>query len=78
MEPEPELILEDASALRDAMRRMVRYAWDATEPLEARGENEGLDSMTEVEELCEALERVQNLSLKISEQLDAYQDRHDR
>ena len=76
MEPEPELILEDATSLRDAMRRLVRYASDATEVLDARIEDEDLDSATEAEELREALERVQNLSLEISEELDAYQDRH--
>jgi hypothetical protein len=76
VEPEPELILEDATSLRDAMRRLVRYASDATEVLDARIEDEDLDSATEAEELREALERVQNLSLEISEELDAYQDRH--
>ena len=76
MEPEPELILEDATSLRDAMRRLVRYASDATEVLDARIEDEDLDGATEAEELREALERVQNLSLEISEELDAYQDRH--
>jgi hypothetical protein len=76
VEPEPELILEDAVSLRQAMRRMVRYTSDATEVLEARIEDEDLDGAMEVEELREALERVQNLSLEISEELDAYQDRH--
>ena len=76
VEPEPELILEDAVSLRQAMRRLVRYTSDATEVLEARIEDEDLDGAMEVEELREALERVQNLSLEISEELDAYQDRH--
>jgi hypothetical protein len=76
VEPEPELILEDAVSLRQAMRRMVRYTSDATEVLEARIEDGDLDGAMEVEELREALERVQNLSLEISEELDAYQDRH--
>jgi len=76
VEPEPELILEDAVSLRQAMRRMVRYTSDATEVLEARIADEDLDGAMEVEELREALERVQNLSLEISEELDAYQDRH--
>jgi len=34
--------------------------------------------MQEVVEAREALERVQTLSLEISEELDAYQDRHAR
>jgi hypothetical protein len=76
VEPERELILEDATSLLDAMRRMVEYASDATEALEARIEEGNLDGRTEAEELREALERVQNLSLEVSEELDAYQDRH--
>jgi hypothetical protein len=72
VEPEAELILEDATSIRDAMRRLVRYASDVTEALEVRIQ----DGATEAEELREALERVQNLSLEISEELDAYQDRH--
>jgi hypothetical protein len=76
--PEVELILEDATSIRDAMRRLVRYASDAAEALEARIKDENLDGRTEAEELHEALERVQNLSLEISEELDAYQDRHGR
>jgi Sec-independent protein translocase protein TatA len=76
VEPEPELILEDATSLRDAMRRMARYASDVTEALDARIEEEDLDGKTEAEELREALERVQNLTLELSEELDAYQDRH--
>jgi hypothetical protein len=58
------------------MWRLVRYASDATEALEARIEDEDLDGATEAEELREALKRVQNLGLEISEELDAYQDRH--
>ena len=76
MEPERELILEDATSLQDAMRRLVRYAVVATEALDARIEAEDLDGKTEVVELREAVERVQNLSLEVSEELDAYQDRH--
>jgi hypothetical protein len=76
VEPEPELILEHAASLRDAMRRLVRYASEAIEALEARIEDEDLDGATEAEELREALKRVQNLGLEISEELDAYQDRH--
>jgi hypothetical protein len=76
VEPEPELILEDATLIRDAMRCLVRYASDATEALEARIEVEDLAGRMEAEELREALERLQNLSLEVSEELDAYQDRH--
>jgi hypothetical protein len=76
VEPERELILEDATSLLDSTRRMVGYASDAAGALEARIEDENLDGATEAEELREALERVQNLSVEISEDLDAYQDRH--
>lgn len=78
MEPEAEPILEDAVSLREAMSRLARYASDATEVLDARIEEEDLDGTTEARELREALERVQNLSLEISEELDAYQGRHAR
>jgi hypothetical protein len=63
VEPEPELTLEDATSLRDAMRRMVGYTSDATEKLEARIEDENLDGRTEAAELREALESVQSLTL---------------
>jgi hypothetical protein len=76
VETEPGLILEDATSLRDAMRRLVRYASDATEALEARIEDEDLDGRTEAAELRETLESVQNLSLEVGEELDAYQYRH--
>jgi hypothetical protein len=78
VEPEAELILEDASSLLDAMRRIVGYTSDAAEALEVRIDDEDLNGRTEAAELREALERVQNLSLEISEELDAYQDRHAR
>jgi hypothetical protein len=55
---------------------MVRYAADATELWDARIEEGSLDGKTEAVELREALERVQTISLEISEELDAYQDRH--
>ena len=76
MEPEAALILEDATSIRDAMRRLERYASDATEALESRIQDEDLDGATEAEELREALERVQSLSLEISEEIVGYQDRH--
>ena len=78
MESEPELILEDASSIRGAMRRMVRYASEATESLDRKIEDGTLDGRTEAEELREALERLQLLSLEVSEALDAYQNRHAR
>ena len=50
----------------------------AAEALEARIDAEDLNGRTEATELRDALERLQNLSLEISEELDAYQDRHAR
>lgn len=75
VEPEPELILQDAASLRQAMRQLARYASDATEALDARIEDEDLDGKTEAVELREALERVQNISLEISKELGAYRAR---
>jgi flagellar biosynthesis/type III secretory pathway protein FliH len=77
-ESDPELILEDANSIREAMRRMVRYTSEATEGLDRRIEAGSLDGRTEAEELREALERVQALTLEVSEELDAYQQRHAR
>jgi hypothetical protein len=76
MEPNRELILEDASSIRDGLWRMVRLAQDAAEMLDTRIEDESLDGLTEVVEVREALERGQTLSLEVSEELDAYQQRH--
>jgi hypothetical protein len=41
--------------------------------LESKVEDEDLDGQAEVVEVCEALERLQVLSLDVSEALDAYQ-----
>ena len=47
-------------------------------PLPRKSPDHALDGRTEAAELREALERVQNLSLEVSEELDAYQNRHGR
>ena len=57
---------------------MVRYAQEAAESLDARIEEENLDGQAEAVEVREALERMQGLSLELSEEVDAYQDRHVR
>lgn len=77
MQPDAEL-LADARLIREAMRRMVRYASNATEKLDERIEADTLNGATEAVELREALERVQALSLEISEELDVYQQRYAR
>ncbi len=48
MQPDPELISEDATLLREAMRRMVRYAVDATEVLVVRIEDRTLEAISTV------------------------------
>jgi phosphate uptake regulator len=78
VEPNPELRLEDARSLREGLWRMAQLVQDAAETLDERIEDENMDGATEAEELREALERVQSLSLEISEELDAYQDQHAR
>jgi len=76
VESDCELLLEDARSILDGLWRMARLAQDATDSLDGRIEDEDLDRMMEAVEVREALERVQNLSLEVSEELDAYQTRH--
>jgi ferric-dicitrate binding protein FerR (iron transport regulator) len=78
VEADRELMLEDASSLRDALCRIARYAQDAAELMDDRIEDETLNGGTEAEELREALEHLQAASLEVSEELDAYQQRHAR
>ena len=78
MESEPELMLEDARSIQEVLWRMVRLAQDTAETLDARIEDETLDGRTEAVEVREALQRLQDLSLEVSEELDAYQQRHAR
>jgi len=70
--------LEDASNIRDAMRHISQEASVAVDLLEAKIEDERLDGRTEAEEVRTILELIQNLSLEVSEQLDAYHGRHAR
>jgi hypothetical protein len=51
VELEPELILEDATSIQEAMRRMVRCASDATERLDERIEAGAFDGETKAVEL---------------------------
>ena len=76
MESNPELRLEDARSISEGLWRMARYVQDAVETLDARIEEENLDGLGEAVEVREALERMQTLSLELSEEVDAYQDRH--
>jgi hypothetical protein len=76
MESGRELILEDAHSIREGLWRMARLAQAAAEGLDARIEDENLDRLPEVVEVRDALERLQAISLEVSEALDAYQDRY--
>ena len=76
MEADGELILEDARSICEGLWRMAQLAQDAAEKLDAKIDDEDLDGRTEAVEVREALEQVQSLSLEVSEELDAYQERH--
>jgi hypothetical protein len=78
VEANRELMLEDARSIRERLWRMARLAQDAAEALDARIEEENLNGLVEAVELREALERLQALSLEVSKELDAYQQRHAR
>jgi predicted transcriptional regulator len=74
---EPDLRrLEDISGIRDAMRQISQEASVAVDLLDAKIEDERLDGRTEAEEIRTILELIQNLSLEVSEKLDAYQGRY--
>ena len=75
MYPNPQR-LEDISSIRDAMRQISHEAEAVVELLDVRIESEHLDGRTEAEDVRSVLEIIQNLSLEVSEELDAYQERH--
>ena len=60
------------------MRWEAGLARDAAESQDVRIEDEDLDGKTEAVELREALQHPQDLSLKICEELDAYQTKRTR
>jgi hypothetical protein len=74
----PELLLEDARSISGVLWRMVWLAQEAAEALDSRIGDEDLDGLVEAVEVRKTLERMQSLSLELSEELDAYQDRHAR
>ena len=76
MEAERELILEYARSIGQGLWRIAHQAQDAAESLDARVETEDLDGLVEAVEVREALERLQTISIEVSEELDAYQDQH--
>lgn len=78
MESNPELRVEDARSISEGLWRITRLAQDAAEMLDSRIGDEDLDGLTEAVEVWDALERLQAISLEVSEELDAYQKRHGR
>jgi hypothetical protein len=76
VEADRELIQEDARSICEGLWRMARLAQDAAESLDARIEGEDLNGIAEAVEVREALERLQALSLEVSEEIDGYEQRH--
>jgi hypothetical protein len=76
VEADRKLILEDAHSIQQGLWRIGRYAQNAAESLGVRMEDETLNGMAEAVEVRETLERLQALSLEVSEEIDAYQQRH--
>ncbi len=75
--------LEDLSSIRDAMRQISQEAQAVVDLLDIRIENEHLDGRTEADDgrteaddVRSVLELIQSLALEVSEELDAYQERH--
>ncbi len=68
--------LEEISNIRDGMIRMSQTGLLAVKSLDAKIEDEGLDGRSEATETRTILEQIQNLSLELSEELDAYQERY--
>jgi ferric-dicitrate binding protein FerR (iron transport regulator) len=68
--------LEDISSIRDALRQISHEADSVVELLDMRIENEHLDGTTEAHDVRSVLEIIQTLTLEVSEEIDAYQERH--
>ena len=77
MYPDPQR-LEDITSIRDAMRQISQEADAIVEVLDVRIEGEHLNGRTEAEDVRTVLGLIQNLSLEVSEELDAYQERYSR
>jgi len=68
--------LEDIGSIRDAMQQISQEASVTVDLLDAKIEDERLDGRTEAEDVRTILELIHTLTLEVSEQLDAYQERH--
>jgi hypothetical protein len=77
MYPDPQR-LENITSIRDAMRQISQEADAVVDLLDMRIESEHLDGRTEAEDVRSVLDLIQNLTLEVSEELDAYQERHAR
>ena len=75
MYPDPRR-LEEISSIREAMRQINLEAQAVVELLDVRIEDQHLDGSTEAEDVRSVLELIQSLTLKASEDLDVYQERH--
>ena len=75
MYPDPQR-LEDITSIRDAMRQIGQEAEAVVELLDMRIQDAHLDGRAEAEDVRSVLDLIQNLSLEVSEELDAYQERH--
>jgi hypothetical protein len=75
MYPDPQS-LEDITSIRDAMRQISQEAQAVVELLDVRIEEEHLDGTTEAEDVRSVLRVIQNLTLEVSEEIDAYQERY--
>jgi len=75
MYPDPQR-LENISSIRDALRQISLEAQAVVECLDARIEEEHLDGRTEAEDVRSVLELIQSLTMEVSEDLDAYQQRY--
>jgi ferric-dicitrate binding protein FerR (iron transport regulator) len=75
MYPDPQR-LEDITSIRDALRQISQEAEAVVDLLDAKIEDEHLDGRTEAEDVRSVLDLIQTLSLEVSEQIDAYQERH--
>jgi ferric-dicitrate binding protein FerR (iron transport regulator) len=75
MYPDPQR-LEDISSIREAMRQISQEAAAVVELLDVRIEDEHLDGTTEAEDVRSVLDVIQTLTLEVSEEIDAYQNRH--
>jgi hypothetical protein len=75
MYPDPQR-LEEITSIRDAMRQISQEAEAVVELLDVRIEDEHLDGRTEAEDVRSVLELIQTLTLEVSEELDAYQERY--